>query len=134
MIKYYIASSLENASNAKKLMKRLNNAGWQLTYDWTKHGAIKDIAKLKKAARQEMQGVIDADIVIVLLPGARGTHTELGIALATNKKVFIYADDEKDLILTDRTCSFYYSKNVTIFTGDIKEFIKDLFKEVTIIF
>lgn len=40
-------------------------------------------------AKSEFQGIIDSDVVIILLPAGRGTHIELGMALALNKKVYM---------------------------------------------
>ena len=79
-----------------------------ITYDWTAHGSVwKDGAdRIRKVAQAEMQGVLDADYVVVLLPGGRGTHTELGMALADGKPVILYGTD--DDFSGPKTCAFYH--------------------------
>ncbi len=52
--------------------------------------------------------------MIVLLPGGRGTHTELGIALGSGKRVILVAYFGEDLDEKGRTCAFYLHSHVTI--------------------
>ena len=87
-MKFYIASKLENFEQVQYLRDRLKEQGWTHTYDWTQHGSVKTVCTkiLKEVAEKEFQGVADADVVIVLTPQGRGTHVELGIALALEKK------------------------------------------------
>jgi len=132
LVKFYIASGLENAALVSRLASVLRFWGWQHTYDWTTCGSVRhgEEAWLTEIAEKEIQGVRDADILIVLLPGHRGTHVELGAALALAKTVFIWA--ETDDAFDERACNFYYSPNVTRVTGDILRLIevtKDLTKE-----
>ena len=84
MFKVYIASALENAENVRLLRDLLRERGVELTYDWTVHGSVKDqgSARIREVARKKVEGVLGADLVVVLLPGGRGTHIELGIAIA----------------------------------------------------
>ena len=37
----------------------------------------------------ESQGILDSDVVIILLPAGRGAHIELGMALALNKRIIL---------------------------------------------
>jgi len=108
-VKFYIASKLENASQVRQLAKVLKSWGWQHTYDWTGY----EPAQMKEIALNEYAGVINADLVIVLLPGGRGTHTELGIATATGKKIVLHSEDP---VLFDEyfqaPCPFYWLPGV----------------------
>jgi nucleoside 2-deoxyribosyltransferase len=118
MPKYYIASSLDNAKQVRELKAVLDKAGWEHTYDWTVHGSVQKqgFARIAEVAEKETLGVSLADVIIVLLPGGRGTHTELGIALAksmTRKafghRVVIYSNDkERDFGTNGTTCAFYH--------------------------
>ena len=111
---FYIASRLENAARVRELAEVLKSWGWQQTYDWTSHGMVlgeKD--DLQRVAAEELAGVIRAQIVIVLLPGGRGTHTELGLALGYRKKIVLYSEDPASFDPASRdTCSFYWLPEV----------------------
>jgi hypothetical protein len=87
-MKAYIASALENAPAVRVRRDQLAKHGVELTYDWTAHGSVQSqgYEVMAQVARAEADGVRRANLVIVLLPGGRGTHAELGIALATKAK------------------------------------------------
>lgn len=82
-MKAYIASSLDNADEARAITEALELDGWTITYRWFDHGSAQDRgeAGIREVAQAELDGVVGADLVIVALPGARGTHVELGIAI-----------------------------------------------------
>lgn len=113
-MKYYIATSLKNAPRAQQLRDRLNAEGHVWTYDWTKHGAAGHLgeAKLAEIAIQEFYGVTVADVVIVLLPGGKGTHTELGMAMAMGKPIVIWDETRLKWVCDDTTCSFYWMPGI----------------------
>ena len=127
-MKFYIASKLENYENVKKLSNFLKSAGWEHTYDWTVHGSVKEtnIDTLKSVGQMEFDGVKNADVVIVLTPQGRGTHVELGIALALNKFVYICHEDDKYFQCNDDTSVFYWHKNVTHFIGSVEDLAKKI--------
>jgi Nucleoside 2-deoxyribosyltransferase len=122
-MKFYIASKLENYEQVKSLATLLRKFGWEHTYDWTVHGSIKetDFETLKAVGQKEYDGVKNADIVIVLTPQGRGTHVELGIAIALNKVVYIFHEDDKYFKCDDNTSVFYWLPNVSHFVGSIEE-------------
>ncbi|MBZ9688516.1 nucleoside 2-deoxyribosyltransferase [Clostridium estertheticum] len=127
-MKFYIASKLENYEQVQYIRDRLKEQGWTHTYDWTQHGSVKSISTelLKEVAEKEFQGVKEADVVIVLTPQGRGTHVELGMALALDKKVFIWHENDKYFKCTDDTSSFYWLPNVHRLFGTIDGLIKIL--------
>lgn len=114
-MKFYLASGLPNIEAAKKLAGFLKDHGHQQTYDWTVHGPVfkadqpplTNCAVMQKTAESEVEGVLAADVVIVLLPCGRGTHIEMGVALAAKKPVIIVTPsalyDEKPW-----PCAFYF--------------------------
>lgn len=116
-MRFYVASALENAEMVRWFAGKLKSWGWQQTYDWTVHGPVQE-PLLAETAEKELSGVKEADIVFVLFPAKRGTHVELGAAIALEKKVVLWAQSEKDLILDGRTCAFYHSGLVTRVIGD----------------
>lgn len=110
-MRYYIATRLEAADRHRELRDALAERGHEVTYDWTQHGSVRHegAERIRQVAHAEKQGVRDADFVVVLLPGGRGTHSELGLALAMGKRVFIVADIAEGAWAPDeRTCAFYH--------------------------
>ena len=118
----YIATGLSNAAQAK-LLYSLIESRFALTYDWTVHGSVQSDgdARIQQVAINEVDGVLNADIVVVLLPGGRGTHTELGIALGAGKPVFLCAEDDAGFLdESGRTCAFYLHPAVRRCVGSIE--------------
>lgn len=133
-MRYYIASGLANVEQVKRVKAKLDAAGWEHTYDWTVHGSVRrdGIGRLAEVAAAEIEGVYMADVVIVLLPGGRGTHTELGAALSMadcyireaeekqEPRIVVYSPDpERDFAGSESTCAFYYHPCVERFGGDL---------------
>lgn len=120
-MKFYIASRLENAEEVKRVANVLKAAGHEQTYDWTAHGSVEDEGepRMAEVALAETNGVANADLVLVLLPGGRGTHTELGIAIGRGKAILLCGFNEGILRGTvKRQCSFYqYPGNVKRILG-----------------
>lgn len=117
MSSFYIASSLSNATHVKTMAAELVNIGWAWTYDWTAHGPVADRGEevITRVALAELKGVADADVLLVILPGGRGTHTELGAALALNKPVVIYSPTPFSITHPDGyKCAFYSHPSVRI--------------------
>lgn len=114
-MKYYIATSLENHAQHNALRDDLHKYGYTCTYDWTTHGSVQDQGeqKIHEVCMLEVSGVAEADVVIVLLPGGRGTHVELGLALGMNKSVILY-----NYRAYDRWCAFYLHDNVFLLDAD----------------
>lgn len=114
-MKYYIASKLENHAEHNRVRDFLNSLGHEITYDWTHHGPVyrSGLDRVREVAELETQGVIDADFVVVLWPGGRGTHVELGIALAARKPVLLITHVEAHHEATTETCAFYHHPLVT---------------------
>lgn len=107
-----MASGLQNRARAAALMDLLRACGHSVTYDWTRHGDVRDRGEdvMRRTASYEVQGVADAELVILLLPGGKGTHTELGVALSTlsNKQIWLWSEDGHELQGGADTCVFYH--------------------------
>lgn len=110
-MKAYVASSLERADEVEELYAFLTNVGVEVTYRWTQHGSVQHdgVARISEVALAELEGIRKADVVVVLLPGGRGTHVELGIACALEKPVILHGDLEDQ---DGRPCAFYLLPNV----------------------
>lgn len=111
-MKAYIATGLTNHARHNFVRDALLQIGVELTYDWTFHGPVWSQGKerIRSVSVEELKGVVDADVVIVILPGSRGTHAELGMALARRKPVLLLVNSETRHMLeaVPETCSFYH--------------------------
>lgn len=82
----YIASSLGNWQRVKRLQGDFISRGVTISYDWTPHAtALKEHngdknheKDLQQYAHNELIGVINADHLLAIMPGGRGTHFEMG--------------------------------------------------------
>jgi NTP pyrophosphatase (non-canonical NTP hydrolase) len=115
----YIATSTGNIAAHNALRDHLHHRGVELTYDWTQlahhNGAegwwsipfAERENRLRDVAQEEVQGVQDADLLVVLLPGRKGTHVELGVAIASGVPVLIVPDTINDVGIDKDTVPFY---------------------------
>jgi len=102
--KFYIASGYENRVQVKRLSNLLEKMGFKNAYDWT------DIEEnLQEVPTKELEGIKQANIIVVALPGAYETHVELGAALALDKKVILWCD-----FLKKNDCLYYNHPSVRI--------------------
>jgi len=101
----YVATGLEHAHRAWLVGYALRAAGHAITYDWTTHGSVQGegFARLAEVAQAERDGVAVADLVIAILPGGRGTHVEIGMALGYGIPVALLIQNG----CYDAECAFY---------------------------
>lgn len=83
---------------------------------------IEDMIKFSKLERQAIN---DSDIVIIILPAGRGTHIELGMALAFNKKVVLYSIDGKEFDV-ENTVNFYQLPEIDKIVGSVEDLVNEL--------
>jgi nucleoside 2-deoxyribosyltransferase len=109
-MKVYIATRLERHRDHNAVRDLLARFGHELTYDWTVHGPVwrDGLARIREVSQLEARGVLGADLVSVLLPGGRGTHTELGMAIAAGKPVLLHSFDPMPFEAVPETCAFYH--------------------------
>lgn len=125
-MKFYIGSGLKNYKLVNYYAKILKENGLEETYNWVKN--IKnDITKknLEKYAKEETQAIVNSDIIIILLPAGRGTHVELGMALALNKKIFLCSETNEEFNIKN-TVAFYELPNIIKLVGTADENIKKI--------
>lgn len=127
-MKFYIGSGFKNCALVNYYAKVLEENGWEYTYSWTKH-ICDDVTEddLIKYARLEQKGIIDSDVVIILLPAGRGTHIELGMALALNKKIFLCADTKEEFGI-ENTVNFYELPDIVKLAGTADENIREIIR------
>jgi nucleoside 2-deoxyribosyltransferase len=117
MPKFYLATRIDRAAQAEKLLEALKSRGWERTFTWIGED-IAGADKYPELAVAELAGVREADVLIVLLPGGRGTHVEIGAALALGKQVILHAPDQKTLN-TPYPCVFHYHPGVTLLISEV---------------
>lgn len=127
MKNFYIASSLQNKEQVQTTAQFLIEHGFLHTYDWTRNNRATSFSELKTIGELERDGVKNADFIVLILPGGKGSHTELGMALALDKKVYIFSPDE-DILDFSKTATFYHIKGVQLFIGELESFHMFLLK------
>lgn len=122
-MKFYIASGLLNKQAVNYVSEKLIAAGCVHTYDWTKNDRASTIEELKVIGEAEKNAILESDVVIILLPGGKGSHIELGIALGRGKKIFLFSADEK-VNDFDTTSTFYHLPEVEQVIGMLDELVE----------
>jgi nucleoside 2-deoxyribosyltransferase len=114
--RFYLATRKDRSEQAVALLEALKAQGWERTFTWTAldgastegHGEI---------ALKELAGVLEADVLIALLPGGYGTHVEIGAALALGKPVVLHSPDQRTLE-TPYRCIFHYHPAVKLLVSE----------------
>lgn len=115
----YVAGSVKyNKARIQDIIDVLAYTGWRVTYDWTRINQEKlndNDAYRQQVIQEELWGIKQADAFVLVLPPGRGAHVELGYALALNKKIFILAQDPKQLdeVLIYKKASFTVCYSIT---------------------
>ncbi len=78
-------------------------------------------------AKLESKGIVDSDVVIILLPAGRGAHIELGMAMALNKKVFLCSVTKEEFSI-ENTVAFYELPKIVKLIGTAEENLKEIIK------
>lgn len=123
IIKFYIASSFQNKEKVKELSKILKQNGNIHSYDWTQNDRATSIESLHNIGEKEKNGVMDSDFLVVLLPGGKGTHIELGIALGLGKRIYLYSPND-EINDYEKTSTFYHVEGVNQYVGFFDSFIE----------
>lgn len=128
MMKFYIGSGLKNCELVNYYSKMLEENGWKHTYNWAKNfKGNETIEDLIEYSKLEQDGIKEADVIIILLPAGRGTHIELGMALALNKKIFLCSATEEEFSI-ENTVNFYQLPSMVRLVGTADENIREIIK------
>jgi len=136
MEKFYVASSFRNVDAVNYVTKQLVNKGYVHTYDWTKNAKAREektftFEDLKEIGQNEKNAIIESDFIVVLLPGGKGTHIELGIALGLGKKIFLYSPDGA-IDHLETTSTFYHLPEVEKCYGTLDELVGKVISQLPI--
>lgn len=106
MKKIYIGSKFKNANKVNELTNAFEKLDVINAYNWAANIKEEETKEdLIDFAKKEMNAIKDADDVIFLLPLGKGSHIELGMALAYNKKIYLVSNDKNDF--DNNTVNFY---------------------------
>lgn len=113
-IRFYVATTFDNWPEAKRYADALEAAGMTLALDWWKYHPANMPSTfrpdLSAIALAEVAAIVSSSVLIVLMPGGRGTHTELGVAIASGASVVLVGPEVGD---TDHAAvPFYWLPNV----------------------
>lgn len=125
-MKFYVGSGMKNCALVDYYAKILKENGWNQTYNWVEN--VNDdvsIEDMIEYAKLESKGIVDSDVVVILLPAGRGAHIELGMALALNKKIFL-CSATKDEFSIENTVAFYGLPNIVQLIGTADKNIKEI--------
>ena len=105
-MKLYLAGKFADRSQINEYIKQAELVGHTITHNWTTREKAEDgMEKMAECAANDLHGVIDCDLLVCIMTDPkypyRGTFTELGAALALNKKVIIINPDPKAYCTTN---------------------------------
>lgn len=125
-MKFYVGSGMKNCELVNYYAKLLKENGWEQTHDWVKN-ISDDVSRndMIKYASLESQGIVDSDVVIILLPAGRGAHIELGMAMALNKQIFLCSNTKEEFSI-ENTVAFYELSKITQLVGNAEENVKKI--------
>ncbi|MFG6117233.1 group-specific protein [Halobacillus sp. MO56] len=122
MKKFYVASSFKNIDTVRYVSNHLIEQGYIQTYDWTKNERASSFKDLKEIGTLEKEAVQEADFVIILLPAGKGSHIELGMALALGKRIFLHSPND-EVNQFETTSTFYHLPEVNTSNGSIDDLL-----------
>ncbi|MBN1805606.1 MAG: hypothetical protein JW837_10170 [Sedimentisphaerales bacterium] len=122
-MKFFVSGKVGAEENVRAAMKALQDAGHEITFDWTTIDHLrpydKNVVASREAALKESRGVRDADILIILAhDNGIGMYVELGIAIGCEIPIRVVTDVES------RTMFFHHPlvKKVDSFRQILEEF------------
>ena len=123
-MKFYIASSFANKEKVRYASEQLKDLGHIQTYDWTRNERASSFKELERIGQFEKEAVLEADILIVLLPAGKGSHIEMGMAIGQGKKIYLHSETDR-VNDFETTSTFYHLPEVSIVIGTVDKLIKE---------
>ncbi|MEI2663068.1 nucleoside 2-deoxyribosyltransferase [Rossellomorea sp. LJF3] len=123
MMKFYIGSSFANKELVRHVSDRLEQKGYIHTYDWTRNDRASTVKDLQYIGQNEKDAITESDVVVIILPGGKGSHVELGIALGLGKRIILYSPNDEVHDLANTT-TFYHLPEVKKCSGRIEELLE----------
>jgi nucleoside 2-deoxyribosyltransferase len=104
MASVYVAGKFEDKEQIREVQRKFREAGFEISHDWTtEDGTGMEGAELDtymaQCAKNDFFGVLQADFVVIMNHAkAFGTMTEMGLALAWGKPVYVVGAPIRDNI------------------------------------
>jgi len=114
--RFYFSTRIDRSAEAAGLLEALESQGWQRTYVWSDKKLSSD--RYGEIAKAELDGIRQADVAVVLLPGGYGTHAEIGAALALGKPIILHSPDYNTLN-TPYPCVFHYHPLIKLIVSSV---------------
>jgi hypothetical protein len=122
-MKFFVSGKVGDDATTKTVMKALENAGHEITFDWTTIEHLKPYDKNATASREaaisESSGVKNADVLVIIAHDKGvGMYVELGIAIGVGIPIRVVTKTES------RTMFFHHPlvKKVSSIDEVIEEF------------
>jgi len=122
--KVYISTGWGNKTAAIRIGKIVEAFGGQISVPWWTWEDADRAELLKQYGEQEIEGIRECDLFVCMLPGERGTHTELGVALTCGKRVMLYTPHQGFY----DSIPFYFCNGVQLVAGEIEDLIIEIHK------
>jgi hypothetical protein len=113
-MRIYIAGKFNEKQQIREHMNKLEELGHNITHDWTSFETTKTgNEKMAESAVKDLHGVLNADCLVCIMTDPdyayRGTFSEIGAGLATNK-IIIIINDDSDAYCTSNV--FYHHPSI----------------------
>lgn len=123
-MKFYIAGRFPQKDKVREVQDRVREKGHEITADWTSHDDIKDFFQQKRLseeyALEDVEGVRECEVFVLIgNEEGRGSHLELGVALASNTEKIYVIGQQRDEFL------FYFHPEV-----ERRESIDEVLEEI----
>jgi len=126
-LKFYISSSHQNRDLVRIASFLFTQSEFIHTYDWTMNDKAATFEELRFVGEEAKQGILDADFFVMILPAGKTSHIELGLAMALNKRIYVYSPDE-EIYNLDKAVPYYFLPEIRPFVGQIADFIPFVIK------
>ncbi|MDI3235779.1 group-specific protein [Exiguobacterium antarcticum] len=122
---FYTASSFRNIEIVQFINDQLIKQGHHLTYDWTQSERVDTPSALQRIGQLELDAVRASDCLILVLPAGKGSHVELGIAIATQIPVFLCMLDPTSWAGLEAS-TFYHIGDITPCIGAPEDWVQTI--------
>src|SRR6476620_7440807 len=126
---FYIGSSFRNIEQVRLVAQALIGEGFIHSYDWTRLKSVQTVDELATIGEHEKEAIIGSDFIIFILPLGKSSHVELGIALASQKPIYLYSQTD-DAFTPGQTSSFYHLAFIDLFCVSLESYLINLLKKL----
>lgn len=110
-LKFYVAGPFNKKERVREIQRKVKDRGHDVIADWTDHKNIEDYSEESQLSAQyaveDFDGAVESDVFVLIgSQGGRGSHLELGAALATETRaIYVIGEHRED-------CLFYFHPKI----------------------